>query len=90
MDEWTLGGNSIDYDTEAEFKALFVDYDNEDFTLASDSDAIDLADPAYASTIDMLGTIRDVNPDSGSYEFYPMVRKTEAVAVAETISMAVN
>ncbi len=47
----------------------FVDAENFDFNLISDSPAIDKADTSFAPATDFFGHTRDNNPDIGAIEF---------------------
>ena len=49
--------------------ALFNNYGSNDFTLASNSMAMDYGDSGHAPTIDILGVSRDSSPDAGCYEY---------------------
>ena len=60
----TLTNNNL-----ARFKALFADYDNNDYTLATSSVAIGHADPKYTPSTDITGDTRDADPDAGCYEY---------------------
>jgi hypothetical protein len=42
---------------------------NDAFKLAKSSPAIGFADPAHATTTDLLGNLRDAQPDAGCYEY---------------------
>ncbi len=53
----------------SDFDALFTDADNNDYTLATDSAAIDFGNPDYGPDIDLLGNPRDALPDAGCYEY---------------------
>jgi len=55
--------------TYTNFKALFNNYDSDDFTLASGSAAINKGVAAYAPATDILGNSRDSSPDAGCYEY---------------------
>ena len=52
---------------------LFVDYQVNDYRIDTLSPAIDIGDPAIASTVpfDLLGNSRTPDPDLGAYEFVP-------------------
>ncbi|MEM9363329.1 MAG: choice-of-anchor Q domain-containing protein [Bacteroidota bacterium] len=54
---------------ELDFEAPFQDQ----FSIGSNSEAIDAGDPNFLSTFpnDILGTVRDSNPDIGAFEFAP-------------------
>jgi len=75
MTNHSFGENSIvlnsfgaPYDYDA-FKALFTDYNNVDYTLASDSKAINLSVSSKSPSTDILGNPRDAAPDAGCYEY---------------------
>ncbi len=68
--------------TLAEFKALFMDYDNDDFTLSSGSAAAGFADSSYAPSTDILGNSRGANPDAGCYEY---ISRGNTAPVLQTI-----
>jgi len=64
----TLLGTANDYQL---YKALFANYNSNDFTLAPNSLAIDFGHPDYAPERDILGNPRDSRPDAGCYEYLP-------------------
>jgi hypothetical protein len=59
------GGTGFDAGFDARHDNNFNAY----FKLAPGSDAIGFADPAFATTKDIAGVIRDKNPDAGCYEW---------------------
>ena len=68
-----MGANSIELDhyfneDNGLFYGEFTDYDANDFTLATDSNAINTGNIAYSPTTDVLGVPRDGSPDRGAYE----------------------
>ena len=66
---WNDGSNNLTYDAT---KPLFTDEDNDDFTLASNSQAIDKGNVAYVATeVDLAGNPRvsGATVDLGAYEF---------------------
>lgn len=65
---YTPGGNDLDLSTLAELKALFTDYDNKDYTLSSDSAALNFGDSTYAPDTDIDDTTRGCPPDAGAYD----------------------
>jgi hypothetical protein len=72
--------NNIKYNNENSFQALFTDYDNKDYTLASDSIAINRSVSSKSSSTDILGNPRDAEPDAGCYEYIqgtPSLGKTQ-------------
>jgi len=72
-DDHVAGTNDTVYGSgdEAGFKALFADYDTNDFSLATDSLAIDFGNADYAPVSDILGVSRVFPPDAGCYEYIP-------------------
>ncbi len=65
---YTPGANSVEYQNNIYFAALFEDSDTNDFTLASDSNAIDFGSSVYAPLVDIDSNDRDGSPDNGAYE----------------------
>jgi len=65
----TLGNHTLVLSSDAAYKALFKDYDNNDFTLAPDALAINFGNPSYAPSSDILGVSRSIPPDAGCYEY---------------------
>ncbi len=63
-----VGPNNIILEDDDLFGGEFTDFDANDFTLKSDSNAIGRANIIYAPEVDLLGTDRDGSPDAGAYE----------------------
>lgn len=71
-----FGANSVVYQSYGatpwphdDFKALFNNYDSDDFDLPEGSALIDNGNGTYQSTTDVNGNTRDANPDISAYEF---------------------
>jgi len=65
----TIGANSSELGTLALVEALFTSYDDNIFTLPSDSIAVDFGNASEAPAVDILGKNRDASPDAGCYEY---------------------
>ena len=63
-----LGANSSEISTET-YKALFTNYDSNDYSLLNGSTAIDFGTDSYGPSDDILGNGRDASPDAGAYEY---------------------
>jgi len=64
----TMDGDSLELGY-AGIETLFTDFDNNDFTLAAGSTAIDFGDAAHDPDTDILGNSRVGLPDAGCYEY---------------------
>jgi hypothetical protein len=69
MNSHVLGNHTIVLHNLTAYKALFKNYDANDFSLSANSLAIDLGNTAYAPLSDILGHSRGSSPDAGCYEY---------------------
>ena len=69
MAGYVWGANTIVLNSDSQYKALFNNFDSNDFSLAADSRAINFGNATHAPTTDILGNSRDSNPDAGCYEY---------------------
>ncbi|UCE98810.1 MAG: right-handed parallel beta-helix repeat-containing protein [Planctomycetota bacterium] len=67
--EYEQGTNTVELNNNELFESLFTDYDNDDFTLAAGSVAINFGDSDHAPATDILGNTRVGLPDAGCYEY---------------------
>jgi hypothetical protein len=65
----TIYSNNIDVGVDATYEELFTDYNGLDFTLLSNSPAVNKGTVTDAPTEDILSNKRDSLPDIGCYEF---------------------
>jgi hypothetical protein len=63
------GSHNVVTGSDVSYRALFNNYDANDFTLAVGSSAINFGDVNYAPVTDILGNPRDSQPDAGAYEY---------------------
>jgi len=65
-----------------QFKALFTDYDNDDFTLSSGSTAVGFANSDYAPSTDVLNVSRVSPPDAGCYAYVSADPNSQTYSIA--------
>lgn len=70
MNGYVFGAHSAIVNGDQEYKNLFLNYNNRDFRSASGSRIIGGADPTDYALRDILGNLRDNDPDAGVYEYY--------------------
>ena len=69
MAGYEQGANTTELGSEDLYKALFTNYDSNDFTLVGGGTAIDFGSSTYAPATDILGNSRSGAPDAGCYEY---------------------